>query len=95
MLGFEVREKLPRRPDPALFHVLQTLTDAFLGIGAGGNVEQALIGCGVLHDGRRLSFHSKDDGTLRFFELLHEVAGRAAEYQNNPSAQGRNATSRP
>jgi hypothetical protein len=27
--------------------------------------------------------------------LLHEVAGRAAEYQNNPSAQGRNATSRP
>jgi hypothetical protein len=64
-------------------------------LGGGGNIEQALIGCGVLHDGRRLAFHSEHDRTLGFLELLHEVAGPAAEYQNNPSAQGRNATSRP
>jgi hypothetical protein len=39
------------------FRVLQVLTVAFLYVDARGNVEQALIGFGILHDGRRLPFH--------------------------------------
>lgn len=57
MLRFEILEKLSCWPRLALFRVLQTLTDAFLCIGACGNVEQMLIGSCVLHDGRRLTFH--------------------------------------
>ena len=52
MLGFEVREKLPCRPNLPFPDILQALTDAFLCIGAGGDVEQALIGFGILYDGR-------------------------------------------
>jgi hypothetical protein len=39
VLGFELVEKLPRRPDLSFFRVLQALADAFLCIGAGGDVE--------------------------------------------------------
>jgi hypothetical protein len=54
MRGFKVREKLSRWPHLVLFCVLQALTDALLGIGTGGDVEEALIGFSVLDDGRRL-----------------------------------------
>jgi hypothetical protein len=54
MLRFKFGEKLPRWPRPSLFHILQSLPDAFLFIRAGCDVEQALIGIGVLHNGRSL-----------------------------------------
>jgi hypothetical protein len=60
-------------------YILQTLANGFRIIGAGGKVEQALIGCGVLHDGRRLSVHGKHHGAFALLELFHEVAGLAAE----------------
>src|SRR5208337_1036896 len=44
-----------------------------------GKVEQALIGCGVLHHSRCLPIHRKYHGALALLELLHEVAGLAAE----------------
>src|SRR5208283_2251406 len=59
MRGFEVREKLPRRPELALLGVLQALTDSLLGIGTRCDVEQLLVGCGVLHDGRRPALHGQ------------------------------------
>src|SRR5258707_6669072 len=77
--GFELVENLPRRPDLSLFRVLQALTYALPYIGTGGNVEEALISFGVLHDGRRLPLHRKHHGALGSLELFHEVAGPAAE----------------
>ena len=37
---FELVEKLPCRPEFSFFRVFKALTDSFLCIGAGGNVEQ-------------------------------------------------------
>jgi len=79
MPRFEVLENLPRRTDFALFYVLQTLTDALFSIGSCGNVKQALISFGVLHDGRSLPFNRKHHGPAGLFKLLHEVAGSATE----------------
>ena len=79
MLGFEAVEKLPRWPDLPLFRVLQPLPDALLLIRAGGNVEQALIGFGVLHDGRDLPFHREHRRALAFFQSLHKVARTARQ----------------
>src|ERR1035437_3677021 len=79
MLGLELVEKLPRRADLSFFRVLQSLADTFLCVGTGGNVEQSLIGVGVLHDGCGLPLHRKHHGTLASFQLFHEVAGPAAE----------------
>lgn len=79
MPGFEVLEKLPRWADLPLCRVRQALADALLGIGARSNIEQALVGFGVLHDGRRFSLHGQYYGALGLFELFHKVAGSAAE----------------
>jgi hypothetical protein len=79
MPGFEVPENFPRRPDLPLFCVFQTLTDTFFCIGTGGNVEQALIGFGILYDSRCLPFHRKHHSALCLFKLLHEIAGSAAK----------------
>jgi hypothetical protein len=64
MLCSEILEKLPRPPHLPVFRVVQTLTDVFLCIGASGNVEQTLIGFGILHDGRCLPFHGSTTGRL-------------------------------
>src|SRR5271170_5932225 len=61
MPGFKVLEKLPCRPDLPLFCVLQALSDALLRVGAGGNIKQALIGFGVLHDSRGFPLHRQHD----------------------------------
>jgi len=79
MPGFEVFEKLPRWTEPPLFGVLQALTDTLLRIGARGDVEEVLVGFGVLHNSRRFSFHRQHYGAFGLFEPFHEVAGSAAE----------------
>jgi hypothetical protein len=57
MRGFEIFEKLPRRPNHPLFRVFEALTDALLRVGGRGNIEQALIRRGVLHDSRGLALY--------------------------------------
>jgi hypothetical protein len=79
MLGFEIVEKLPRRPDLSFLRVLQPLTDAFLDIGMGSNVEQTLVGFGILYDSRSPSLYRKHHGALIFFKLFHEVPGPPPE----------------
>src|SRR6478609_6022689 len=75
----ELIEKLPCRPEFSFFRVLKALTDSFLCIGAGGNVEQMLISFSVLNDGRGLPIHCKHHGALTFFQLFHEVTRPATE----------------
>src|SRR5258708_12842084 len=79
MRGFKLAEKLLRGPGLSFFRVRQALTDTFLNIGAGSNVEQTLIRLSILHDWRGLSLHSKHDRALALLELFHEVAGASAE----------------
>src|SRR5580692_4930308 len=79
MRDFELVEELPRGPCPSFFHILQALTNAFLCVGACGNVEQALISLGILDNSRRLPLYGKHYGALALLELLHEVAGTSAE----------------
>lgn len=75
MRGFEFIEKLPRGPSLSFFPTLKALPDTFLGVGLSSNIEQSLIGFGVLHDGC-FPLHCEYHGTLAFFELLHEIARR-------------------
>jgi hypothetical protein len=63
----------------AVGYVIKSLPDTLLNVGAGGNVEQALIRFGVLDDGLGLALNGKHYGPLAFLELLHEVAGATAE----------------
>jgi hypothetical protein len=56
-----------RRARASVRYVIKSLTDAFLGIGAGSNVEQPLIGFGVLHDCRCLPLHGEHYGALAAF----------------------------
>jgi hypothetical protein len=79
MFAANLVKDISRRASASVGYIIETLTDAFLCIGAGGNVEQALIGFGVLHDSRCLSLHSEHHGALALLELLHEVAGPATE----------------
>jgi hypothetical protein len=60
-------------------YVIKALTDTFRGVGTGRNVEQALIGLGILHDSRCFALHRKHHGALALLELFHEVAGTSAE----------------
>ena len=65
--------------DPASFGVLEALADAVFGIGFGSDVKQALVGFGVLHDGRRPPLHGQYHRAFGLLELFHEVAGPPAE----------------
>jgi hypothetical protein len=75
MLAANLVEDLPRRASASMGYVIKPLADALVCVGTGRNVEQALIGLGVLHDGGRLPLHRKHHGTLALLELFHEVAG--------------------
>src|ERR1700722_15561889 len=79
MRGFEFGEELfgvPALPVPGLF---QALADAFASVGAGGDIEQALIGLGILHDSRGPAFDREHHRPLALFELLHKIARTPAE----------------
>src|SRR6266436_5813980 len=60
-------------------YVFEALPDALKCIGLRGNVEQVLIGFGILHDRFRLSIDCKNQRFLRFLEVLHELPRIAPE----------------
>src|SRR6266540_1378833 len=79
MLCFELSKELfDVTAFPAL-GLFEALTDAFIRIGAGRDVEEALIGLRVLHYRGSPALHRQYDGALTLPELFHEVAGAAAE----------------
>jgi hypothetical protein len=63
----------------ALLHVFQALADAFLFVCLRGDIEQSLIGFGILHDDFGLSVDGKDERFFRLFEMLRELRRIAAE----------------
>jgi hypothetical protein len=86
MFAANLVKDITRRASASVGYVIEPLTDAFLCISAGGNVEQTLIGSGVPHDSLRLPLHRKHHGALALFKLFHEVAGSAAEGRQRLSA---------
>jgi hypothetical protein len=79
MSRFKFREELSRRLHPTLSHILKALADTFFRVSLGGNVQQPLVGLGILHDSSGLSFHGQYHGTLTLLELPQELSGTAAE----------------
>src|ERR1700686_3398737 len=79
MLATKLLKYFSRRSSTSVSYIIQPLTNRFLVVGAGCNIEQALVGLRILHNSLGLAVHRKHDGPLALFELLHEVAGFAAE----------------
>lgn len=69
-------------------YIIQSLTDRFLFIRAGCDVEHPLIGSYVLHDRRRLAVHCENYGALALLKLLHEVAGPTPESRQRLNVLG-------
>src|SRR5689334_4249311 len=90
----ELVEKLLCRPEFSFFRVFKALTDSFLCIGAGGNVEQMLISFSVLNDGCGLPIHRKHHGALTFFQLFHKVTRPTMERSESDLQQFENGCSR-
>jgi hypothetical protein len=76
-LGVKLPEELARRLAFS-FRLLQSLANAFAGIGRRRYVEQSLVGSGVLDHGG-LAFHREDHGALASPQLFEEVCRTAAE----------------
>ena len=66
MFAANLVKHLSRRACASVGDVIKPLADTFLGIGPRGNIEQSLIGFGVLYDGRCFALHHEDDGALAF-----------------------------
>ena len=86
--GFEFGKELLGVAPLSSLGLLQALADAFSSIGAGSDIEQALIGSRILHDGFSLAFDGEHDGLLALLELLHKIARAAAESRRVPNAWG-------
>jgi hypothetical protein len=67
MLGLE---ELLGGPDSSLACVFDALPDAFPGIGAGGDIQQSLVGCGILDTAAALPFTVSTIGRLLFLICL-------------------------
>jgi hypothetical protein len=60
-------------------NIFKALPDAFVGIGFGGQLEEALIFGGVLEDDRGLALHGERNRALRCLDLLDQVGGLVEE----------------
>src|SRR5437660_4287559 len=79
MVAAEHLQCFTGRTHTTLLYVFEALPDSLKPIGLCGNVEQALIGFGILHDRFRLSIDRKNQRFLRFLKVLHELPWIAAE----------------
>jgi hypothetical protein len=83
MLGFEVREKLPCRPGLPLFHVFESLANSFVRVGAGGDIEQTLVGLGICTMAAALLFTMSTMGRLVFFNCFMKSPDRRRKVVND------------
>jgi hypothetical protein len=76
MPSFKLVEELSCRPGATTRYVVQALSNPLIGVGAGSDVEKALIGLRVLYDGGGFAVNCEHHRAFGLLELLHEVAGR-------------------
>jgi hypothetical protein len=69
--GFEFIETASK-PYSTCGRVIEALPNAFGGISHRGDVEQSLVGSGILYNSGSLTIHGENDRALGF-ELLEEV----------------------
>src|SRR3984893_4688905 len=79
MLLTHLLEELVRWTPLASAKLGQSLADAFVDIGLCDEVEEVLVGGGVLDDGFGFTVDGEDDGTLGLFETLHHFDRGVAE----------------
>jgi hypothetical protein len=60
-------------------HVFEALADGFFFIAKGGEVEEALVGGGVLDDSFGFAVDGEDDGSAGLLKALHHFDGVVAE----------------
>jgi hypothetical protein len=65
-------QNFPRWTHAALLYILKPLPDSLSFVGLRGNVEEALIGLGILDDGFRFAIHGENQRPLGLLEALHE-----------------------
>src|ERR1700691_6257837 len=88
MFAANLVKYLSRRTGTTVCNIVPTLTDAFLGVGAGGKIEQALIGFSILHNGSCFSVDRDHHWAFGLLELLHEIAGRPAKRRQRLDVTG-------
>jgi hypothetical protein len=88
MFAANLVKYLSRRTGTASCDIVQTLTDAFLGVGPGGKIEKALIGFSILHNGSGFSIDCEHYRAFGLLELFHEIAGRPAKRRQRLDVTG-------
>jgi hypothetical protein len=76
MLTANVVEHLLGRSCAATGYVIKPLADSFVYVGASGDVEQPLIGSGILDDRFGLALHGENHRPPALLELFHEIPER-------------------
>jgi hypothetical protein len=79
MLPPDFREYLTRGPRAALRHFLKTLTDGLFHVSARGQIQQPLIGLGILDHRFGFTLYGQHYGTVALLELFHQLCGIAPE----------------
>jgi hypothetical protein len=64
----------PCGPGTAMGCVIKPLPNRLMDIGVGGNVEQVLMGIGLLDNGLSLAFDCQHHEAFAVLELLHKAA---------------------
>src|ERR1700730_9532176 len=72
-------QRFTRRTHAALVYVIKPLADSLNRVGLRRDVEEALIGFGVLHDRFRFAVDCKNQPPLGFLEAFHEFSRMAPE----------------
>src|ERR1019366_288628 len=88
MRGFEFGEELLRVAPLSKPGLVQALANSLASVGAGRDVEQPLIGSGVLDDGLGFAVDCQHHWPLAFLELLHEIPGAPAKSRERLNVLG-------
>src|ERR1035437_1186077 len=79
------------RPDGSPFSAacfIDPLANGFVYVGAGCDVEKALIGGRILDDGLSLAIHREYHGPLALFELTHKIPRAASKCRERLNVLG-------
>jgi hypothetical protein len=79
MMAPELFESLTGWANSPLLYIFKTLPNSLGRVCMCGNVEQALIGFSILHDGFGLSIDREHERPFRFLQMLHEFGGITPE----------------
>ncbi len=72
-------QSFPRRTHAALLYILKPLPDSLSHVGLSRDVEETLIGFGILHDRFRFAIDGENQGSLGFLKTFHEFTRIAPE----------------